>query len=490
MIEIASQRGDERARHDDYLAAIAAVTAEADGTVLAICDILEPGTRDLLPYLGYAGGAATLLTFPSRAAWLAAILSDAWQSGLAARRAAVRDAIVLAAGENGIPPLARAMLGTPRPATDFLTPHIDGTTPAEIAAALLAVYPDSGADPTRVQLETMVAFPGFRDRPVHAFVYVANWGTRQLMLRLPRVNLDPLAAEPYTVEYSLGVHVRDDRVILAFDAEDEERDDIEWITDEEAENWLPALLPLRAELAAGDQRALYLGWLSAIEMMEEDEEVEPPVAPGLRALSPTLQTLATFLRVDQDLLAVAATASPDLPAPPSPADLQQWIAVLPPAKKDALLLQPAHDANGAQTALMRRFRQEATPLADAPPGERTVAQLLEAAEAHRAERERQEAEREALARAKRERKATAARAAYLDTLIGEEEALWRQVATLIATTKPKEYDRPVQLLADLRDLAARGNTNREFTARLAALREGYAKRRGLIDRLDKAGLRA
>jgi uncharacterized Zn finger protein len=56
--------------------------------------------------------------------------------------------------------------------------------------------------------------------------------------------------------------------------------------------------------------------------------------------------------------------------------------------------------------------------------------------------------------------------------------------------KPKEYDRAVQILADLRDLAARGNTNREFAARLAALREEYAKRRSLIDRLDKAGLRA
>jgi hypothetical protein len=118
-----------------------------------------------------------------------------------------------------------------------------------------------------------------------------------------------------------------------------------------------------------------------------------------------------------------------------------------------------------------------------------VAQLLEAAEAHRAERERQEAEQEALARAKQERKA-AARTAYLDTLVGKEEALWGQVATLIAAMKPKEYDRAVQILADLRDLAARGNTNREFAARLAALREEYAKRRGLIDRLDKAGLRA
>jgi hypothetical protein len=118
-----------------------------------------------------------------------------------------------------------------------------------------------------------------------------------------------------------------------------------------------------------------------------------------------------------------------------------------------------------------------------------VAQLLEAAEAHRAERERQEAEQEALARAKQERKA-AARTAYLDTLVGKEEALWGQVATLIAAMKPKEYDRAVQILADLRDLAARGNTNREFAARLAAPREEYAKRRGLIDRLDKAGLRA
>jgi uncharacterized protein (DUF1330 family) len=167
VFEIASLQHDERARHDAYLAAITAASAGVDGTLVAICDILEPGTGDLLPYLGYAGGVATLLAFPSRAAFLAAILSDAWQAGLAARRAAVRDAIVLVAGENGIPPLARAMLGTPRPATDFPTPNIEGKSPDEIVAALLAVYPDGGADPSRAQLETIVAFPGFRDRPVH-----------------------------------------------------------------------------------------------------------------------------------------------------------------------------------------------------------------------------------------------------------------------------------------------------------------------------------
>jgi hypothetical protein len=354
----------------------------------------------------------------------------------------------------------------------------------------------SRASITPTRFRNIYHYGDFRGEPLalmeryfDAFVYVANRGTRRLMLRLPRVDLDPPAAGPYAFADSLEAHVRGDRVILAFDSEDDWREEIEWITDEEAESWLPQLLPLRAELAEGDRRALYLGWLTGFEMMEEDEAVEPPVPPGLRDLSPALRALTAFLRIDPDLLAVAAAASLDLPSPPEPADQQRWIAALPPAEKDALLLQLAGDANAARAALQRRLRQETAPWADSRSGERTVAQLLEAAEAHRAERERQEAEQEALARAKQERKA-AARTAYLDTLVGKEEALWGQVATLIAAMKPKEYDRAVQILADLRDLAARGNTNREFAARLAALREEYAKRRGLIDRLDKAGLRA
>jgi uncharacterized protein (DUF1330 family) len=63
--------------------------------------------------------------------------------------------------------MARAMLGEPRSAAEIATPRIDGKTPQQLVAELLAVYPDGGADPTRRQLETMVAFPGFRDQPVH-----------------------------------------------------------------------------------------------------------------------------------------------------------------------------------------------------------------------------------------------------------------------------------------------------------------------------------
>ena len=167
VIEIDRLLEGARSQHDAYLAAVVSATEQAGGALLAASDILEPGTGDLLTYLAYSGGVAILLEFPSRTAYLTALLSDTWQEGFDARSAAVGDAIVLVAGENSIPPMARAMFGEPRPAADFPTPHIDGKSAEQIVEELLAVYPDGGADPSRAQLEVMMHFPGFRDQPVH-----------------------------------------------------------------------------------------------------------------------------------------------------------------------------------------------------------------------------------------------------------------------------------------------------------------------------------
>ena len=167
VVEIARLRPDARSRHDRYLEAISGATKEAGGGLLAVTDIFEPGTGDLLSYMDYAGGVAALLTFPSRRAYLAALASEAWQAGLDDRRAAVAEAIVLVAGENSIPPTFRALLGEPRPASAFATPHVDGNSPEQIVDALLSGYPDGGADPSRSQLEIMVRFPGFREQTVH-----------------------------------------------------------------------------------------------------------------------------------------------------------------------------------------------------------------------------------------------------------------------------------------------------------------------------------
>ncbi len=167
VIEIARLLPDARERHDGYVGAVVSATEAAGGSAIAVTDILEPGVGDLLSYMDYAGGVALLLGFPSRGAYLAALLSDSWQAGLEARRASVADAVVLVAGEDTIPPLARTMLGEPRMASAFATPRVDGKSPEEIVDALLAVYPDGGADPSRAQLEVMMRFPGFRETPMH-----------------------------------------------------------------------------------------------------------------------------------------------------------------------------------------------------------------------------------------------------------------------------------------------------------------------------------
>ena len=116
-----------------------------------------------------------------------------------------------------------------------------------------------------------------------AFLYLANWGTLVLKLGLPSQLLDPAIAQAYCGGDSASVHETSGKVILSFVSEDEGG---EWV---EGEGQLSSLIPVRAELARGELRALYLGWLLRAQSGELDDEVlEPPVPPGLGQLSTSL----------------------------------------------------------------------------------------------------------------------------------------------------------------------------------------------------------
>lgn len=328
------------------------------------------------------------------------------------------------------------------------------------------------------------------ERHFDGHVYVANWGTHQVMLRLPRRLLDPRIARQYAVRGCLEVHVRGDNVILELTSEDDQGGD--WGEEEDGdEGWLPALLPLRQELAAGDRRALYLAWLAGAQAGELDDNArEPPVPSGLGDLSVVQQALVEFLRIDADLLAIAAAASAAPPSPTSAADVGQWIAGRPVDEKDAWLTRVAL---GEGAAVAAELRHHVAGLAAARPdveGERTVGELRAAAAARAAERRRREAQRRAAERARRQQEEAAARARYLDGLVGRADELWARVDALVETKRPKEYDQAVGLVRDLRDLAARGDGAETFTASLARLRQRCAKRPSLLERLDRAGLTA
>jgi hypothetical protein len=325
-----------------------------------------------------------------------------------------------------------------------------------------------------------------------AHLYLANWGTHRIMLRLPRDLLDLNVAGQYCVGDQVAAWASGEFLLLDFTSEDDSGE-----FDDDGEAKLSAIVGVRAELAAGDLRPLYLAWLAGYGVWERDEdafddadeELEPPVPPGLATLTPPQRALADFLHLDDDLLAVAARTSPPLQRVADDCgQLAAWVRNLPLAEKNRLLLRVAGDhAAAVRTEMLRRFRDEHTTYAPAP-SRRTVADLLDTAARHRADRERRAAALRADAEARREQARARARQRRLDTLASDEEAAWARVEKMIATRKPGEYDAAVTLLTDLQTLAKRDGRSDTFTKRAKGLRQTHARKPSLIERLNQAGV--
>jgi hypothetical protein len=352
---------------------------------------------------------------------------------------------------------------------------------AEISAARFVNeynYGDFRGDPEKLM-----------ERYFDAFCYLANWGARRLMFRFPRAVLDAEVASRYCHTDVVSVIATDEHVIISLDVEREPAD--EWV---DGDGQLAAMVQARSDVAAGDLRLLYLAWLLSIQWLDADDEdnedeIEPPVPAGLGNLSAPLQAIADFLGIDEDLIAIAAEASPPREEPTDDG-LAEWIASLPAAEKDSFLTMIATgDGAPVQALLLRRFRADTAQPASHPGPGRTVAELLEAALTRAEEREKAEEQRR---REARERKAAARAAAYakrLDDLAVSGEAAWRQVDDLIASKNTTEYDRAVALLRDLRALAERQGEagTAAFAKRMLDLRARYRARPGLQSRLDAAG---
>ncbi|MET7425396.1 hypothetical protein [Dactylosporangium sp. NPDC005555] len=314
-----------------------------------------------------------------------------------------------------------------------------------------------------------------------AHLYLANWGTRRIMLRLPKSLLDPALAATYGVSSSAtGEHV-----ILDLHSENEDGDE-EWWEDEDA---LASIVPVRAELAAGDTRLLYLAWLLCVQNQELDEDsLEPAIPPGLAQLSGPLRSLASFLRLDEDLLETAAQASAPLTTKaPSAAALATWVKQLPAADKDEAIVRLLRgDGVHLRAELLRRYGSGTAT--EPAGGERTVGELLAGAETLWTARQQRKAVRNAAEQARREAAAAAAREQRLDDLAADPERAWQRVAELIATKKPKEYDTAVALLTDLKALSERDGQRKTFRGRIHQLRQEHARKPSLLDRLERAGL--
>lgn len=322
-----------------------------------------------------------------------------------------------------------------------------------------------------------------------AFVYVANWGTREFYLRLPQELVDYKQLRTMLPGDAASVRKAGRHLIVGFENGSELED---W---DDGAGWMGSLMSLRSELLCGDLRCLYLGWLLCTQCEEfAEEELEPPVPAGLGEQSAPLHSLIEFLGIDEDLVEVAALTSAPLNAGSiqKEKELAAWIQSLPEKEKNDLLVSAASQSGHRwRNELLRRFRQQNEPRNSRESRQvqrRTAGELLAAAHA-RAEERTWLLDAKRAAQAERHKtKDVADRARYLDQLGKREEAAWNQISAHIQKRQPNEYDKAVSLLNDLHDLAARQGRELVFQSALERLRQTHAAKESFLRRLAKAKL--
>lgn len=322
-----------------------------------------------------------------------------------------------------------------------------------------------------------------------AHVYFANWRTCQLSLRVPRATFGDEELEPFATAYGLRIEATAAHWI--FDWSLEESEDDERFGMEDGSGWMARLAPLREELLRGDLRPLYLGWLAGATAGEvEDDAPEPPVPPGLAALSAAQEALVEFLEIDPDLLAAAQAGSapgPQACDATAEVDLDAWLAQWTREDMAAVLKLLAQD-RGAEAQRQVRSRHAAwlkaqRPATAAKPP-RSVAELYEVAEVARGVREEQEAREHAAQQAEQRRR----HEAQLRQLLEDVARQWAVIEALVERGTGAGYEEAVRRLSELDQAHELGARREEFTRALHRFVERHARRSALRRRLSEAGL--
>ncbi|UJS18125.1 MAG: hypothetical protein L3J17_03455 [Candidatus Jettenia sp.] len=142
------------------------------------------------------------------------------------------------------------------------------------------------------------------------------------------------------------------------------------------------------------------------------------------------------------MLAVAAQRSEDRKQ--DPLQLEEWVEKLSTKEQHGFLIRLSRGEPNLSVLLNRRLHELANKVQPSKKivdsGQRTIAELIQAAEEWRDRKQKD-----------KQRKAELARKRRLEELGGKENEIWQQVESLIEEKKPKSYDSALALLKDLRN---------------------------------------
>ena len=308
-----------------------------------------------------------------------------------------------------------------------------------------------------------------------AHLYTSNFGSRVFCLRFPISWIDPEMIALYQVEGAVKISKSQTHLIVSFflNTEPDGYDE-----DEESDGVLASLLPIRAALAAGNLRALYLGWLCGVENgLVEPDTAEPPVPAGLGAEDAALDSLIGFLNLREDLVAAAAKSSAEPAADPTSEEISKWLGGISDEEKDSWLAQLLlGDDPGLRRKVFKRFNNSLGCVSSGSVTARTVKELLSSADV--LEAERLEKERQEFAHAERIR---------LLALVDQEAGLWQSVIKLSESSSSRYQENAIRTLKDLRDLASMTGGTTEFCEKLDGLLELRRRKAAFIKQMQDAG---
>lgn len=342
------------------------------------------------------------------------------------------------------------------------------TTPTATRAVFTYSYSDFPKSPLEVV-----------EKYFDAMLYMANWGSKRLIFRLPLdvVDLDEMLA--YCVPDGLTMMATDEHLLIDISSYDEEGGDY-WLEDEGA---FPSIISLRNDLLNGDYRMLYLAWLYSIQMDDYDlgdyfDESEPPVPANLDKLSGSLKNFVDFFEIDRDLIATAAAGSSKKTLPNLDIDIA--VRNLPEEERIEFLIDLAAGQKNVNIRLLKRLRElsNATIKPEEPQNRRTIGELLKSAEKLSEERKKQE-----------ELKSAAKRKQRLDFLANQESDLWEEAIVLIEKKNTRSYHEAIRILKQLREVAEYLGRVEQFQARVNQLYETYSRLSAFKSYLAEAGLK-
>ena len=318
-------------------------------------------------------------------------------------------------------------------------------------------------------------------------LYHASWGTRTIMIRIPKQLLDASRLDEFISEVDeVELHAAGKNVIVEISFNSEESGRGYGYGDDGVRGLLDELAPLRYDLLAGDLRLFYILWLTALER-DFFLPDRPEPLPGIGPLSASLAEFARFFGVDRDLVQAAAESPSGSDRDDLLADVsREVIQSIPEDEKSALLLRLANGDPHVAAELRNRIRA-ARAIAEARSGRkrRTVAEIRKRSLAVSEERKAAAAKKREEQRHRKAQEAARAQRARLDSMNRRGARVWDEVERELQYVSGPSYDRATALLVDLRTLAQEEGTEVAFERRVQSIRERHARKPRFIERLDK-----